>query len=691
MRLRTLLASSSLALCTALLACATDEPVELGTNAAMPEALLATGPAGSYQVSPVPKRSTSWSYEDSGTDLGTGWRLYDSPVGSWHTGTGPLGYGETYLTTTVSYGRDPNHKHPTTYFRTPFVKNSGRIVKMYLRVMYDDGFVFYLNGHEGGRAYMPGGTITYNTLASPHEANNAYTTFDISAQIPNVVDGTNTLAIEVHQDSATSSDLVMDAELVIWMEGSLDLVDQGRIQKGEMWTFWDSPAAPPANWKLPGADVANWQQGPGPIGYGETYLSTELAPGQLTTYYRHDFTVDGAVHALTADVMYDDGFVAYINGTEVGRASMPSGTITASTRGWDHEAYDTYHTFDWSYAIPLLHPGINTIAVEVHNTATTSSDSVFDLALTPKGGWTRVDSGVTSTLEDVTSSGPVWVVGDGGVLLVSTDEGQTWSRHDPQPGDTTDLNAIIFTHPAHGVIAGDAGTILTSDDSGGTWTRQTIGTTNDVYDLAHDGETVWAVDGSNVVQRSDDGGVTWLPQPTGVDGGSFTSVTFADQTHGWIAGDIPADGGDRHSVIYGTTDGGVTWTQEYQATHHGNYLFDLDRTEPTRAWAVGEVSLSGQGDYRLRTTDGSTWTELPPGDADFGSIGVDFLDGSRGWTCGVAGQIEHTTDGGDTWTTQNPPMYGQLPWLYRIHFRDAVHGWAVGEQGAIYMTATGGE
>ena len=73
------------------------------------------------------------------------------------------------MRTLVSYGADPANKHPTTYFlRTFTVPRAVR--KMYLRVMYDDGFVFYLNGREGGRAHMPSGPVSFSTLALGHEA-----------------------------------------------------------------------------------------------------------------------------------------------------------------------------------------------------------------------------------------------------------------------------------------------------------------------------------------------------------------------------------------------------------------------------------------------------------------------------------------------------------------------------------------
>ena len=84
---------------------------------------------------------------------------------------------------------------------------------------------------------------------------------------------------------------------------------------------------------------------------------------------------------MFVDLMYDDGAVAYLNGSEILRASMPAGTVTAATRASGHEANNAYLRFDVSNSAGLLVAGANVLAVEVHQQAASSSDLVFDLAL----------------------------------------------------------------------------------------------------------------------------------------------------------------------------------------------------------------------------------------------------------------------------------------------------------------------
>ena len=175
---------------------------------------LAAGPAFRYQRTLVDQRS-DWRYWHQGEDLGTTWREPDwEGAGGGQSGTGPLGYGEDYVNA-IPCGHDHVGRPVTVYFRRSFYVEDPRVVEaLRVEVMYDDGFVFYLNGEEGGRAGMPIGEVTSQTLATGHEAHGSYVSFDATALRGKLHAGWNTLAVEVHQQTASSSDLVFDAALV---------------------------------------------------------------------------------------------------------------------------------------------------------------------------------------------------------------------------------------------------------------------------------------------------------------------------------------------------------------------------------------------------------------------------------------------------------------------------------------------
>ncbi|MCI0405215.1 MAG: alkaline phosphatase D family protein [candidate division Zixibacteria bacterium] len=162
----------------------------------------------------VPKLSV-WKYYADTAYPDLSWNQAGHDDSGWPFGPGILGYGEAYISTTVPYGPDINNKYITTLFRHAFQLNGdpAEITQLKLAANYDDGFVAYLNGTEIARRSLPGGTILHATLALSHEAL-AYEAMDVSNYIRNLMQGTNVLAVEVHQTTAASTDLVWDAELV---------------------------------------------------------------------------------------------------------------------------------------------------------------------------------------------------------------------------------------------------------------------------------------------------------------------------------------------------------------------------------------------------------------------------------------------------------------------------------------------
>ncbi len=173
---------------------------------------------------PVPPEATlliqkgsTWAYRDDGTDQGTAWRAATFNDGSWKRGLARLGYGGDGEKTTLGFGPDPQRKFVTTYFRQQFMVGDKRQVKsLVLRLLRDDGAVVYLNGTEALRDNMPAqpAAITRSTLA-PRLVGGAdehrFREFTLDATP--LVDGTNMLAVELHQWNPASSDISLDLDL----------------------------------------------------------------------------------------------------------------------------------------------------------------------------------------------------------------------------------------------------------------------------------------------------------------------------------------------------------------------------------------------------------------------------------------------------------------------------------------------
>ena len=155
--------------------------------------------------------TNKWSYFQTGP-ADSKWNSADFVDSKWPVGRGLLYVESAELpqpkNTALTLGQI------TYYFRTSFVlptvPTGARLV---LKTVLDDGAIFYLNGQEVFRQGMdPTGLIDFNSLAT-------LTVTDATVDGPFTVPATalkaglNVLAVEVHQISAGSSDIVFGCSL----------------------------------------------------------------------------------------------------------------------------------------------------------------------------------------------------------------------------------------------------------------------------------------------------------------------------------------------------------------------------------------------------------------------------------------------------------------------------------------------
>jgi hypothetical protein len=155
-----------------------------------------------------------WRYEESGTDLGTAWRARVFNDSAWPSGAALLYVEPAVLPApkNTPLNQTPGSLRTTTYFRTTFnVASNMAGFDMVVNTILDDGAVIYLNGTEWTRIGMPAGTITYNTFANRTVGTAGMETFVLPGNLLQV--GINVLAVEVHQASAGSSDVVWGMSL----------------------------------------------------------------------------------------------------------------------------------------------------------------------------------------------------------------------------------------------------------------------------------------------------------------------------------------------------------------------------------------------------------------------------------------------------------------------------------------------
>jgi len=157
---------------------------------------------------------SGWKYLANGTNQGTGWRASSFNDVSWPTGNAQLGYGDGDEATVVSYGPSASNKYITTYFRkTISVTNASAYTGFTLNIKRDDGAIVYINGTERFRTNMPSGTISYTTRASVDASDDGNTAQARSLAAGSLLTGTNVIAVEIHQRTASSSDISFDLQL----------------------------------------------------------------------------------------------------------------------------------------------------------------------------------------------------------------------------------------------------------------------------------------------------------------------------------------------------------------------------------------------------------------------------------------------------------------------------------------------
>ena len=129
-----------------------------------------------------------------------------------------------------------------------------------------------------------------------------------------------------------------------------------------------SRGAEPADaWRQVDFNDADWESGPSGFGYGDADDATvldDMEDNYLTVYIRKTFSVSSLTDALVQlAIDYDDGFVAYLNGTEVARRHVSDPEPTYETTASSHEA-GTPELIPLGRAGDLFSVGVNVLAVE---------------------------------------------------------------------------------------------------------------------------------------------------------------------------------------------------------------------------------------------------------------------------------------------------------------------------------------
>ena len=197
------------------------------------------------------------------------------------------------------------------------------------------------------------------------------------------------------------------------------------------------------------------------------------------------------------------------------------------------------------------------------------------------------------------------------------------------------------------VVVGERGHVLVSTDDGSSWTQAEVPTRALLTAVhMHDEHTGWAVGHDAVILRTGDGGETWtLVHQAPEEEIPLLDVWFRDERTGFAVG--------AYGYFLATGDGGETWTSRAisEDDFHLNALVPVvesspesQRSGPQRLYIAAEAGVAYRSD-----DGGTTWRELPSPYAGswFGGLAPDE---NRVLLAGLRGHLFRSGDGGDTWT-----------------------------------------
>lgn len=312
--------------------------------------------------------------------------------------------------------------------------------------------------------------------------------------------------------------------------------------------------------------------------------------------------------------------------------------------------------------------------------------------------WEQQNSGTESNLNSVyfidNESG--WVAGSGGVILHTSDGGETWNQQTSNTDMT--LESVHFIDQNRGWIAGgnwSYSIILRTLDGGYNWDIVFMDYGRTLVDICFADSLCGYASGSGIY-RTIDGGETW--EYIFSEYGGVYDVYFTDSLTGWcVGGWHNGSSGYPYGYIYNTIDGGISWTLQISGNGSDNFgvLYSVCFTDHLSGWAAGgnvQGWPPGMFSNILHTTDGgNNWVfQSSPTEQCLNEIY--FTDTSNGWAVGAAGQLDmsviiHTTDGGENWNQQFCETTDQLNSVY---FSDPENGWIAGGNGTILHAENGG-
>ncbi len=227
-------------------------------------------------------------------------------------------------------------------------------------------------------------------------------------------------------------------------------------------------------------------------------------------------------------------------------------------------------------------------------------------------------------------------------------------------GTTNSLFSVYCVNTDTVYVVGEYGTILKTTDGGTNWNPQISGITdtlNSVYCINAD--TVFAVGNNGTILKTINGGLNWDTITSGTIN-NLNSVFFVNADTGFVAGN--------NGTILKTINKGINWD-----TLNSGIIDNLNSVFFVNA-DTGYI-VGNNGTIIITINEGINWDTLNSGTIS-NLNSVYFINSDTGYICcSISPSIIKTTDGGNNWVELYICFDGPL---FSIHFPTSDTGYAVG-------------
>jgi len=301
--------------------------------------------------------------------------------------------------------------------------------------------------------------------------------------------------------------------------------------------------------------------------------------------------------------------------------------------------------------------GDGSTSAEVAPTHVYTRAGVFTVRLTLGNGAASVSASTSVAVAD-------FAIVAGKTCNRGGNNGWCWQRPLPQGNFILDY---AFVDDNRGWAVGQGGTVLATVDGGVSWNAQTSGTTFDIGQAIFPTATAgWLTSEFGELLRTADGGASWRRVSYGRND-YVLALGASDAETAWLTTTLGAG--------FVTRDGGSSWHQVEQAPG-GTFRFAF--ASATDVWSLPPF-IDAQPTLDHSLDGGTTWTtvQLPAIAAGFSGYSEDmlFVDAMHALVIGFESglldpadtnsfitrrTLSLTADGGTTWQVVQPPSNGKV-------------------------------